>query len=68
MRATPAKGKKKAKDAVWLKNTTLSNNLHAPVHAFGSRREQQLLDQALSVLQGVGGESDIQKSFSDAAS
>jgi len=69
-----AKGKKKAKDAVWLKNTTyLSNNLHAPVHAFGSRskeqREQQrAVDQAaVSKLQGVGGESDIQKSFSDAA-
>jgi len=67
-----AKGKKKAKDAVWLKNTTyLSNNLHAPVHAFGSRmgehmaQQKEIYSETITQLQGVGGESDIQKSFSD---
>ena len=37
-----ARGKKHAKSAVWLKNTVyLSNNLHAPVHEFGSRAKEQ---------------------------
>lgn len=35
-------GKARAKSAVWLKNTTyLSNNLHAPVHSFGSRATEK---------------------------
>ena len=68
-----AKGKNQAKSAVWLKNTVyLSNNLHAPVHDFGSRsKEQEELARATLrqeiVPAAARGKAAVEASFAAAA-
>mmetsp|Transcript_3033 Transcript_3033/g.8870 ORF Transcript_3033/g.8870 Transcript_3033/m.8870 type:complete len:441 (-) Transcript_3033:36-1358(-) len=64
------KAPSKGKDAVWLKNTVyLSNNLHAPVHAFGSRSKEQIAERAKidgAKIEALDG-NDVNSSFVKAA-